>query len=224
MVRRMRTIRLSLAIVGSVLLMGCPSISNLSSARTLDKGQLQFIATPNVVGLGTVGPEGSALPFIPMAEGQFRYGITDHVELGGKLWLGGFAGHMKFGLVRSESAESGFNLSLDPGISYTGIMFNESVVGAFYVYLPVLFGFRFGEGHEFTIGPRLVPILGGVSVANESERGAALFGGSSFGASFKLGAIRLIPEFSFLADTRPPAGAQRVVFTQFSLGFAFGDN
>ncbi len=222
MVGLMRTHHLALTLLGSLFLLGCPSASSLTSARTLDEGQLQFVIAPNLMGLGVSSEEGTAVPFIPMVEGQFRYGISDHVELGGKLWFGGFAGHMKFGLVRPESADTGFNLSLDPGLSYTGVSVNDAVVGAVYVYLPVVMGFRFGSGHELTIGPRLVPVFGGVSTSDGGSAGNALLAGSSLGGSFKLGSLRLMPEFSLLADTRPEPGAQRAVFSQFSLGFAFG--
>lgn len=219
----MRFSTLALTLIGSTLLLGCPSVSSLTSARTLDEGQLQFVISPTISGVGTTGPEGTGVPMIPMAEGQFRYGITDNVELGGKLWLGGFAAHMKFGLVRSHE-DSGFNLSLDPGLSYAGISVGGATAGAVYVYLPLLMGVRFGNGHEFTFGPRVVPVLGGAFTSNDGTSAYAVLAGGSLGASFNLGALRLMPEVSLLADSGPDRGSQRAVFSQFSLGFAFGSN
>ena len=212
----------------ALLVAGCPTATNLTSARTLDKGALEVTLAPTFLnGVAVRTEEGDvAAGFVgvPSAEGQMRYGITDNLEIGAKLWLGGFAGHFKVGLLRSETAEEGFNLSFDPGVSYTGLGSGDARVDMLYVYLPVLAGYRF-NGHELTVGPRLVPVLLGASAGSSSGSGYTVLGGGSVAVSFRLGdAFRLTPELSLLAPLGQDASEGAGGLAQFSLGFSFGTN
>lgn len=215
--------------VAALAFTGCPSVSNLTSARTLDKGALEVTVAPtfvsgSVLGLDSDGNTVAAGLTLPSMEGQLRYGLTDNVEMGAKLSVGGFAGHLKLGLLRSETAEDGFNLSFDPGVSFMGFGAGGGLAGVVYVYLPVLAGYRFG-GHEVTFGPRLVPTFAGVGGGGASNGGVSFLGGGSAAVSFRLGeSFRITPEFSLLTPLQGAPQESTTVLAQFSLGFSFGTN
>ena len=218
-----------LLLPAAVVVSGCPTASSLSSARTLDRGAVEVTVAPTVIngialGQNDDGQTTSSVVGVPSAEAHIRYGISDRVEIGAKLYLGGFAGHLKLGLIRSETADDGFNLSFDPGLSYAGIGAGGVGVGVVYLYLPVLAGYRFG-GHELTFGPRLVPVLAGVTVGSGSGNGMVVLGGGSLGISLRLGdSFRLHPELSLLAPLNQDPSDSQGAMAQFSLGFSFGRN
>lgn len=221
-----RTSHLLLLGLVAVVSTGCPTASSLTSARTLDKGTLEFTVAPTFINAVSVrNDEGQAVAStvgIPSAEAQMRYGINDNLEVGAKLWLGGFAGHLKVGLLRSESETEGFNLSFDPGVSYAGIGGTGAGVGVLYLYLPVLAGYRF-DGHEIIIGPRIVPVLAGVTLGSGTGSGMTVLAGGSMGVSLRLGeSFRLHPEISLLSPVNQDGSDGAGAVAQLSLGFSFG--
>jgi hypothetical protein len=223
-----RTSLLPLLSLVAVVSAGCPTASSLTSARTLDKGGLELTVAPTVINSVMVrsdqGQPRADYFGLPSAEAQMRYGITDHVEVGAKLWFGGFAGHLKLGLLRSETAEDGFNLSFDPGISYMGLGTGDARVDLVHVYLPVLAGYRFG-GHEVTFGPRLVPVFAGVTAGSDGSARTTFLGGASLGLSLRLGrAFQLRPELSLLAPMDQSNSDAVGGVAQLSLGFSFDAN
>ena len=80
------------AILGVLCIAGCPSMSTIGSARTMDAGSTQFFVAPAYSSF-SMGGEPLRQPQLELGG---RYGITDNVELGAKLWLPGLELESKF--------------------------------------------------------------------------------------------------------------------------------
>ncbi|MGA9521284.1 MAG: hypothetical protein WBV82_07460 [Myxococcaceae bacterium] len=205
----------------------------MGSSRTLDRGRLEFMVAPGVYGAST----GEGVVALPQIEVGARYGITDRFEMGAKAWLLGAGADAKIALVRPLSPASGFNLSLNPAVSY--ISLSAGAEGSttatasstlIYIHLPLLAGYRFGGGHEVVVGPRIVDTLGLVNVGGTTSAANGISVGSSVGLRLRLGnGFRIMPEFSVIVPVigtsaaGTSAGAGGMIF-QGGLGFMFGDD
>lgn len=198
---RMNTIiprRIIYALVGISILSACPSTSTLKSARTLDEGKLRFAVAPEF-SVFSLGGTPLKKPQIEMAA---RYGLTDDIEIGAKLWLPGMAADVKYALVRSQDGNSGWDISLDPGIGYVGGISGTatgdgSELHVLTFYLPVLFGYNLGGGNQVVLGPKLIDQIW-MTADDEGSTINLLYAGSSVGFVWKLtDGLRLIPEVSF---------------------------
>ncbi len=196
-------------IVLAAPLTGCASLSTFGLARTLNQGAVQGWVAPEgggVVAINNTSTSGSGIGY-PLLEGGVRYGVTDRVELGGRLGFNGVALEGKFGLLRSPTMESGFNLSLNPGVGFVGFGASSGstgggggFVGTLSFYLPVLMGIDVG-GHEIVIGPRLIDqVLFGSftdSAGSTTSTANLLYLGGSFGVAFRASdSVRILPEAS----------------------------
>ena len=224
--------------IAAVFASGCASTSTMGLARTLNKGAFQgWVAAE---GGGIVDPAAGGGGY-PMVEGGVRVGLTDRAELGARLGFNGIGAEGKFALLRSETTESGVNLSLNPGIGFFGFGGAGALIGNLSFQLPLLIGIDFG-GHELVIGPRLTDQLffGAIAASGSNNASVAvnlLSAGASIGMAFKLGpAIRLMPEVSisvpFFATAGASTGSGSSAFGsgasvggfifQAGLGFLFG--
>ncbi|MHB8873089.1 MAG: hypothetical protein ACYC8T_05325 [Myxococcaceae bacterium] len=214
---------LAIAIAGaSALLSGCPSITTLGSARTMDEGRIQVLFAPEATTMGAYDPSGGQRGDVTsQAELGARYGVNDFVEVGAKAWLVGMAMDAKFALIRSPTPERGFNLALDPGVGYLTLSssFMSGAVSANVVtlYFPVMLGYRFAF-HEITVTPKFIDQIsfGSGALNNVPWLGA------SAGVSFRLGAgLRLMPEVSVVYPFTAGNTSQWPMF-QGGVGFLFG--
>jgi hypothetical protein len=229
------TIR-SMLLGALAMLSGCASVSTMGLARTLNKGAVQGWVAPSGGGIVATtgvspGSVGAGIGY-PLIEGGVRVGVTDHFELGGKLGFSGIGLEGKGALVRSESMESGVNVSLNPGVTFVGIGSGDLFLGTVTFHLPVLIGIDFA-GHELVIGPRLIDqlFLGGAGATGASIN--VLYAGGSLGIAIKLlPGLRLLPEVAFGVPflvtgsatgvgTASQLGGGGLIF-QAGLGFLFG--
>jgi hypothetical protein len=178
-------------------LAGCPSISTLGAARTIDRGTSQFFIAPEVTYF-TLGEK----PLVkPQVEFGVRYGLTDKLELGGKVWLPGIAADAKIALLRAKSPDAGLDVALNPGFSYLGGFSGTrsgegSSLHTFTLFVPLLLGLNVGGGHQLVLAPRVIDQL---FMGSGSDGGAAniVYAGTSLGFVFKVGpSFRLMPEVS----------------------------
>jgi hypothetical protein len=187
-----------LGLVGTALLCACPSMSTLKSARTLDEGKVRFAVAPEFSSF-SLGGKPLRKPQIEMAA---RYGLTDDIEIGAKLWLPGMEVDMKYALLRSKTPDSGWDLSLDPGIGYVGGISGTatgsgSELHVLTFYMPVLFGYNLGEGNQIVLGPKLIDQIW-MTADDDGATINLLYAGSSLGFVWKVSdGIRFIPEVSF---------------------------
>lgn len=205
-----------------LVLAGCPSISTLGLARTLDKGETQVAVSPGSYGAATAATGTSGLAAVPQVEVAARYGVTDTFELGGKAWFLGASFDGKFSLVRSNG-ESGLDLAINPGVGFLSATASGDLsgsVGVLTLYLPLLVGLNFG-GHQLVLGPKVIDqvYFSGGQATN------VLFAGSSIGFAIKIGdGFRLLPELSVaypLTVNTTGTGVSGLIY-QANLAFLFG--
>jgi hypothetical protein len=227
-----------------LFLSGCPSFTNLKTARGLDQGEFQFTAAPGVfvaaLPAAAASPGESTTIPLPQLDLAARYGIVDGFDLGLKVWLGGVEIDSTISLLRG-----GFDLALAPGIGFFGIgASNGNDSGSIFevpIYIPLLAGINVGYGHQFVFGVEAIPNIVFASASSSDSNGTStasgteveLFLGGTVGFSFKLGAsFRIMPEVNVFvplvaAAVSNGSGASQIgysgtVIFQGALGFSFG--
>ncbi len=195
-----RTSLTAILIAGASLLCGCPSMTTMGTARTLDQGETQFFVAPEYSRFSMGGQPLSE----PTVEIGGRYGITDEVEVGARVWLPGYAVDTKIALLRSETEDSGWDLSVAPAVSYMGSM-SGTAEGSGYelhvttIYLPLLIGYNLGGGNSVVLGARLADQIW-TTEDQEDTTANLLYIGSSLSFVWKVAeGIRIAPEVALAA-------------------------
>lgn len=216
------------AVAALALLAGCPSISTMGTARTLPEDEFQFHLSTGAMVLqdwetdqDTRAAESVSLPALEFGA---RYGVSERVEVGAKIWGLGLEVNSKLQLHRSQSPERGVDLAVSPALSYFAVE-DLSVVWA-HVSMPI--GFNVPGGRQLVISPRVSDTM--IFVGDES--GNVLWGGGSVGFAQpfgRSGRFVLMPEFAILVPLRANVGrdvTDEVAFEgallEFELGFLFG--
>ena len=212
---------------------GCPSFTTMGSARTLPARHVQAWLAPGYTTLhdfqrdsGSHEPVAIALPNVEVGA---RLGVTDEVEVGGKLWLYGAELDGKFAILRPARPEDGVAVSVAPGVSHMRLDAGSGTTSASYtwIHLPVLVGFPLEGGSELTLGPRISDLI----VTGGGTTQGAIWVGGSVGLAWRLGPwFRLLPEVSMaypVAGLGTPTGTAldlkpRGAVTQVGLGLLFG--
>ena len=185
-------------------LAGCASISTMTTARTLNQHEHQFFAAFEVAG----SPDKKLQKVVNGAlewEIGARYGLTDRVELGLRIFTAGAQLEPKFALLRAPSNESGVDLALAPSVGFTNFyMSGGDMAGAvhhntIYGVLPLLFGGNFAGGHQLVIGAKLMDWELLPDGTGDSPRPAnAVYLAASLGFGIQATRwLRIIPEISF---------------------------
>jgi len=204
----MRRISLLLVVgLGGLVLSGCASTG---MARTLDPGHFQFSVSPSAqLSLGG-SAFGSNVP-VPELELGARYGVSERIDVGARLYFPGAEADVRFGLLRAPSLRSGVDLTLAPSANFLFL----SPDTPWLVSLPLLIGLNL-DGGQFTLGPRVSYVLPG-----REGSGNTLLVGTSVGYSFPLNSsIRFSTELSML--TPPTAFGVDGVLCRAGIGFIFG--
>jgi hypothetical protein len=218
---------------------GCASFSTFGLARTLNKGAIQGWVAPGGGGVVAINGRTTGGVGYPLLEGGVRVGVTDNIELGGRLGFNGITAEGKFGLVRPPTTDSGFNLSLNPGVGFIGYGASASsgttsgggFFGVLTFHLPVLMGIDFG-GHELVIGPRAIDqvIFGNFATSSGGTSSVAniFYAGGSIGIAIKVsGGFRIMPEVAIgvpvvASVTDVGSSAFGGLLFQGGVGFLFG--
>lgn len=217
------------ALAALATLTGCPSFSTMGTARTLPKGRGQFFIAPGATVLQDFQQrdDGSSESFgLPSLEFGGRYGVTDRVELGGKIWMLGMEIDSKFALVRAETPDAGVDVALAPAVSFYPFRSGDTDATYAYFHLPLLIGVNAG-GSQLVIGPRVSDLV----IRGGGENLNAVMLGGSLGYAWKLGdGFRLLPEVSLAYPIHVTQGGTSSTLSlepkgamiQASLGFLFG--
>lgn len=222
--KRLSSSQWTCAILLACSTMGCSAVGMVQTAQTLGKGGWEVSVDPGVNGLFIVPPPG------PVLHGSFRYGVTDSVDLGGRVGTTFIEFQSKFLLTPPEHPV--IAVSIAPAV---GVMFGFVALGGvpmMHATLPVLIGFKFGP-HELTLGPRLQNVL----FLGDTDADASAYilsGGASLGFAAQVTEkFRILPEFSVSTPfTIGTFGGQEnanfIPFNiglhtySFNLGFQFG--
>jgi hypothetical protein len=228
-----------LAVIPAVILLaGCPSFTTMGTARTTPLGKTQlYVATGGVQlrdwrlqdSAGSTGTLESV--GLPQFEIGVRHGVSDTVEVGGKIWFLGAELDSKFQLLRSPGEGSGIDVALAPALSLYPFTAEDSsgadVQAIFaWAHLPLLVGVNIGGGSQLVIGPRLSDMI--VSAGGETTN--VFWAGGSLGLALKMGpTFRILPEVSIAYPVAASHGAQATtdlrfegVIVQGMLGLLFG--
>jgi hypothetical protein len=217
-----------LAILAAMILAGCPSFTTMGTARTVPRDVTQTWIAPGFVGMtidtgGTSGQEAFSLPQFELG---FRRGITDGVELGGRLWLLGAAFESKFQLVRAETENSGIDIALAPAVGWLG--FNTGDGDGFNVitgYLSVPIGINVPGGSQFVLTPKAIYQRYIAKAAGDTGSVGVFFGGSA-GFAWKLGSMFILPEISIMQPAAQGNAGDAIYYDgvvfQGGVGLLFG--
>ena len=217
----------------ALLSSGCATFGSVQRANTMGQGEWQFGIEPGVKGVTVMldGSDDQRLQAMGDITFSFRAGISDRVDLGGRVGMNIYDLHMKYQITDPES--TGPVLSFAPAVSVAFAAFEGAGAMVGYVNLPLLIGLPVGES-QFIIGPRLVDYFMGATGGGGAAGGHLLFAGSSFAFAIRGGErFSLIPElvvaYPVLAGVAASgAGSTSVgflgdgLFLEFKLGLVFG--
>lgn len=209
-------------------LSGCASISNVQTADTLGKGNIQAGIEPGVWGVAS----GSGTAIVPHVDAAVRYGVADSVDIGVRAGSSFLELQGKFLFTRA--GDPNIAVSLAPTLGGFIVAGGGAGGGVLNIGVPVLIGIKTSGGSEFVIGPRVqtLVILGASSSGSAT---AALFGvGGSLGFAWRISDnFGLMPEFAAVYPVAGGAAASGIgsafqglnaggAFIQFKLGILIG--
>ncbi len=209
----------------AISLSGCASFTTMSTARTLPAGHWQFSLAP--IGLHSEdwaigeGDIPGSFTFVQLEAGA-RYGLTDSLELGGKLWLGGVGVDLKWQLLRTEFLD----VAVDPGVGYLALSGEGGTLHVVTLYPALLLGIPLGGGSQLVLGPKVVDQIFIAAAGGQTASESALFAGSTVGIALRLGErFTLLPEVAFMWPVEVGATAPvfyRGLTLQGGVGLLFG--
>lgn len=210
------------------LLAGCPSFSTMGTARTLPKGKGQFFVAPGGMVLKDFQRDstGQYESFgLPTVEFGGRYGVTDGVEVGGKVWMMGAELDTKFALLRAPTDDAGLDVALAPAVSLYPFTSGDQDATYGWLHLPLLVGVNLG-GSQLVLGPR----VSGMLITGSGDDISAVWLGGSVGFAWKVGdGFRILPELSVAYPAHVTVGATTSTdlvpdgaIIQGSIGLLFG--
>jgi hypothetical protein len=221
-----RILTLALTALTALGLAGCPSISTMGTARTIPEGTYQYYAGLGYGALQDFSVDDQARPEsvgVPNLELGARYGVSDRVEVGGKLFPVGAEVGAKVQVMRSASLERGFDLAIAPAVSI--YPWSKGVFGWAHLAIPV--GFNVGGGNQLVLAPRISELM----MTSKEGNGNVTWGGGSMGLAFRVGrgGLRIMPEVSAIiplskklpTDVEAKFALKGPVF-QGGIGFLFG--
>ncbi len=217
-------------LVAALLVFGCAPVNAVGRARTLPVGKTQIVAAPHV---GLVAGGSFAAPSL-VPELSARYGFTDSIEAGGRVWavpLRGFsvlgaAGDLKLQLKRSDRPDSGVDVAFAPSLGYHQLVIGGTPTArVVFVSAPVLVGFNLSERVQLVLGPMLADQIWTSPTAGTVN--AFLYGSSAALAIRIADKVTVMPQAALLftpltvgrPDAPEPYRATRML--QLSLGFLF---
>ena len=181
-------------VLAAFALAGCPSISTMATARTIPEGTYQYAVTAgySVLSEAVVNdegrPEGVTAPGLELG---VRYGLTDRIELGGRIFPVGAEAGAKLQVLRAPTTDRGLDLAVAPSLSV--YPWSKGFAGWGNLSIPI--GFNVG-GNQLVIAPRGTAFL----ITSEEGTGKAFLGGGSMAFAVRVagGRYTVLPEVAVL--------------------------
>ena len=188
----------SLLVVSALAwLPGC-AVSSYTTAKNLEAGKSSFWVAPQAMRVAVAGAP-TTMPFVELGT---RYGITDDVEVGGRLGAGVQA-DVKVNLRRSALPHSGLTISIAPGVGYLG-NFSGTPTGAdgddlhfLGATAPAYFTWTFNDSLAVTAGPRVTWLMQYVETTSASTTHTVALG-SSLSLAWRVSPGALCAQFPLL--------------------------
>ena len=137
---------------------GCATLGSIQRANTIGKGNWQGGIEPGVKGTSTDGQVHVGADMTA----SIRAGVSDRVDLGGRIGQSFYDIHMKYQFTETDS--SGPIVSIAPSFSILGLPWDGGVILWGQVNLPVLIGVPVGQS-QIIFGPRLMDSFFGGAIA-----------------------------------------------------------
>jgi hypothetical protein len=201
---------------------GCASMSTMQTASTLGEGDLQ-------VGLETayqtVSVKYAGLSY-PQMSVAVRYGVSDRVDIGGRIGQAGTELQAKF-LLTEPGAATAFSLA--PTIGGFALGSGDADFASLHYQVPLLIGISTGGGSELVLGPKIHHWL----LLGDGSSGGMINAGATVGYALRLGErFALMPEVGVFYpvavhgsdsdDSDIRFGGVDVSIFHFGLGMLFG--
>lgn len=161
---RVRFASILLALAALLSTAACTSQTGFGRARTLPAGELHGNAglTASLISAQMSPGDPVPLPYLDLQVGA-HYGLTDGVEVGGRLWgIGirgvgtwGVAADTKVSLMRSDEAHTGWNIAVASGLAYHQFVVGGTPSHAVTLTVPLLFGYQVNDD-ALVFGPRIM--------------------------------------------------------------------
>ena len=181
---------------------GCTSMAALGTARTLDAGNFRY-GGELITGAAVLDRDDAETTALQMGA-SLSYGITDHVEIGSRVWgipaltewTWGGEIQTKFQLVRPESPTGEFQLSLAPRVAFHQLGKSEATWEHASATLAVMMGFNANEELQFIITPQ----FGGDRLSSSGNNDVyAIHAGGSLGVAWSFQACTtVLPSITFM--------------------------
>jgi hypothetical protein len=183
-------------LAGAPLLCGCPNPNTYTVARTLDPGEMQAILSPELFGYQYKSSGGSAAGVTPtLPSFGVRYGLSDRVELGGRLSsLGSPVADAKIQLVRGV-----VDVAVDPGAQFlflftSGSNATETLLE---LYGPLLVGINVSPSVTLVASPGVGYGLATARLTSSSSNAEIAAGAAGFSGRLGFGVdVRTSEQFA----------------------------
>lgn len=150
-------LRRTLVVAAALGVTGCASLSNVQTADTLGKGNIQVGIEPGLWG----GAGSGGTTFLPHVDASIRYGVAERVDIGVRAGSSFLELQSKF--LVTTPGDPNIAVSIAPtvgglvGVGSTST--SGGSAGLLNIGVPVLIGIKTSGGSEFVIGPRMQNII-----------------------------------------------------------------
>ncbi len=210
-----------------LVMTGCPSLSTMQTPATVPKGEVRLGMGLESVGFSEKDSNGTVkTDTVPQFEFNARYGLTDNIDVGAKLYLLGLEVGGKY-----QFAKGDFEAAIAPAVSYISVTDSEntnngnsSTFRVAYLHLPLLLGYKLTDSLELAFGPKVLYVIASGTVSDSSSQTSAtssgLMAGGFASIQLRLGkAFWLAPEINVY---KPFAEGASGVIWQGGLALLFG--
>ncbi len=210
-----------------LVMTGCPSLSTMQTPATVPKGEVRLGMGLESVGFSEKDSTGTTSTItVPQFEFNARYGVTDNIDIGAKLYLLGLEVGGKY-----QFAKGDFEAAIAPAVSYISVTQSDSgsngsndTFRVAYLHLRLLLGYKLTDSFELAFGPKALYVIANGTASDSTNQTSATSSGFMVGGfaslQLRLGkAFWIAPEINVY---KPFADGSSGVIWQGGLALLFG--